>query len=96
MGKVLVHVTMSLDGFIAGPEDAMDWVFAGLEPNEAADEVMRATGAVLAGRRTYEVGLRDAQEIYEGAWEGPQFVLTHRAPAQAAPDSPVTFHLWCP
>jgi hypothetical protein len=27
MGKVFWHVTMSLDGFIAGPNDAMDWVF---------------------------------------------------------------------
>jgi hypothetical protein len=27
MGKVLWHVTMSLDGFIAGPGDAMDWAF---------------------------------------------------------------------
>jgi hypothetical protein len=27
-GKVIWHVTMSLDGFIAGPDDAMDWVVA--------------------------------------------------------------------
>ena len=27
MNKVYWHVTMSLDGFIAGPDDAMDWVF---------------------------------------------------------------------
>lgn len=26
IGKVPWHVTMSLDGFIAGPNDAMDWV----------------------------------------------------------------------
>jgi hypothetical protein len=26
MGKVLWHVTMPLDGFIAGPNDSMDWV----------------------------------------------------------------------
>ena len=26
MGEVLWHVTMSLDGFIAGPNDAMDCV----------------------------------------------------------------------
>lgn len=25
MGKVVWHVTMSLDGFIAGPDDAMEW-----------------------------------------------------------------------
>jgi hypothetical protein len=27
MGKVIIHATMSLDGFIAGPHDEMDWVF---------------------------------------------------------------------
>lgn len=28
MGKVVWHITMSLDGFIAGADDAMDWVNA--------------------------------------------------------------------
>jgi dihydrofolate reductase len=32
MGRVLWHVTMSLDGFIAGPDDEMDWVRRGDEP----------------------------------------------------------------
>ncbi len=27
MGKVIIHVTMSLDGFIAGPNDEVDWGF---------------------------------------------------------------------
>jgi hypothetical protein len=26
-GKVVVNRSMSLDGFIAGPGDAMDWIF---------------------------------------------------------------------
>ena len=26
MGSVVWHITMSLDGFIAGPNDSMDWV----------------------------------------------------------------------
>jgi len=25
-GKVLLHFTMSLDGFVAGPEHSMDWM----------------------------------------------------------------------
>ena len=28
MSSVIWHVTMSLDGFIAGPNDSMDWVVA--------------------------------------------------------------------
>jgi dihydrofolate reductase len=82
-GTVIVHRTMSLDGFISGPDHAMEWVFGYLAPDEFP-EMIRATGAILAGRRTYEVGRRDAGqasgEVYGGAWSGPQFVLTHQPP----------------
>jgi dihydrofolate reductase len=94
-GSVLWHVTMSLDGFIAGPHDAMDWVFDYTEPSEAVDEVIRSTGALLVGRRSYYVGRREEQiaaasEPYGGAWTGPQFVLTHEPP-EPADDPSVTF-----
>ena len=60
MGNVFVHTMMSLDGFIAGPNDDMSWVFrhAGDMPGAVVDEVIARTGAVLAGRRVYEVGRR--------------------------------------
>ena len=94
-GKVVVNRAMSLVGFIAGPGHAMDWVFGYVTPDEFP-EIMTATGAMLAGRRTYEVGKRDAVaakasgEAYGGAWSGPQFVLTHQPPKN--PEDPaVTF-----
>jgi hypothetical protein len=31
-GKVVVNRVMSLDGFIAGPGDAMDWIFGFMPP----------------------------------------------------------------
>jgi hypothetical protein len=42
---------MSLDGFIAGPNDDMSWAFA-LDAGSRAtvDEVAASTGALLAGR----------------------------------------------
>ena len=94
-GSVLWHVTMSLDGFIAGPHDAMDWVFDYTEPTDAVDAVIRTTGALLIGRRSYYVGRREEQiaaasEPYGGAWTGPQFVITHE-PHEAAEDPSVTF-----
>src|SRR5262249_15109291 len=88
--KVLWHVTMSLDGFIAGPGDALDWVFDYNGPNAAADDVVRTTGSVLAGRRSYEAGRRDGRGVYGGAWNGAQFVLTHTAP-EAPQDPSITF-----
>jgi hypothetical protein len=46
---VVWHVTMSLDGFVAGPDDAMDWVFDDFSEafNETAREVIETTGAIL-------------------------------------------------
>lgn len=87
-GKVIWSMTMSLDGFIAGPMDEMDWVFRYTDPNPFLDELIRQTGAVLAGRHSYDVGKRaqrsEMQEPFGGGWSGAQFVLTHRA-AEADP-----------
>lgn len=54
-GKVVVNRAMSLDGFIAAPGDAMNWIFDFMAPDEFP-EIAAATGAFLCGRRTYEVG----------------------------------------
>ncbi|GIG61388.1 deaminase reductase [Longispora fulva] len=97
MGKVLVHATLSLDGFMAGPgvspEQPMgvggmplhEWMFR--RPAHEVDaavvgEVFADTGAVVLGRRTFDVGVE--------AWEDtpypvPSFVLTH----EARPDLPM-------
>ena len=34
-GKVIVNRCMSLDGFIAGPGDSMDWIFDFATPDAA-------------------------------------------------------------
>lgn len=93
MGKVIWGFTMSLDGFIAGPDHDMDWVFEYSSfGNPVVAENIQATGAFLAGRRSYEVGRRDvgkpSGEAYGGNWSGPQFVVTHTPPAD---DTTTTF-----
>jgi dihydrofolate reductase len=90
-GKVVVNRAMSLDGFIAGPGDAMDWIFDFMAPIEDEfPEIMAATGAMLIGRRTYEVGKRMADGPQPPAYDGGvKFVLTHEPPDP--PDPAVTF-----
>jgi dihydrofolate reductase len=86
-GKVVVNRAMSLDGFIAGPGDAMDWI-RGLVPEDDVAEVAAATGAMLIGRRTSDVGARmAADEPVSGDYpfSGPTFLLTHRPPDPPAP-----------
>lgn len=83
MGKVLWHTPLSLDGFIAGPEDDMEWVFdIDGGSGRTADEVVRSTGALLVGRRTQDVEDRVQAGFYGGAFRGPFFVLRHNPPAQ--------------
>ncbi len=89
-GKVVVNRSMSLDGFIAGPDDAMDWIFDFMGPVEAEfPEIMAATGAMLIGRRTYEVGKRMAAGPNPPGYDGgAQFVLTHEPPDPPDPADP--------
>ncbi|MEV6969889.1 dihydrofolate reductase family protein [Hamadaea sp. NPDC051192] len=87
-GKVLWHFTMSLDGFVAGPEHEMDWL-AGITARPGLiDEYVRTTGAILGGRDGWDV-IKGARP-YGGDWDGPIFVLTHH-PEDATPADGVTF-----
>ena|SRR5215831_14932895 len=73
MSAVVWRVTMSLDGFIARPDDAMEWVFEYFseEASETAGEVIESIGAIIMGRRTYEVEDRYRGRVYGGEWTGP-------------------------
>ncbi|GAB3399932.1 dihydrofolate reductase family protein [Flindersiella endophytica] len=95
MSKLLYSVTMSLDGFIAGPAGDMSWMTGLLGPNPLVDELIPQIGSLLVGNRTHggDDPYRDdperAGQAFGGGWEGPQFVLTHRPPSRAVPG--VTF-----
>ena len=88
--KVRVYMACSLDGFIAGKDDDLSW----LEPEENAshhtDEgavdfegFMSEVGALLMGRRTYDVVAG-----FGGEWpygDTPVLVATHRGLEGAGP-----------
>lgn len=86
---------MSLDGFIAGPGGDVAWLARyASSGNAAVQRLMRCTGALLIGRRTFGGGdpLKGTEhegEPYGGGWTGRQFVLTHRVPKDPVPG--VTF-----
>jgi dihydrofolate reductase len=86
MGTICHH-EISLDGFIAGLDDSMDWAFAYGKPTSLVDETMQRIGAILAGRRWYELAIErwdGVDGIYGGAYEGDVFVLTHHPPEESA------------
>jgi hypothetical protein len=85
MGIVMANTSISIDGFVAGPNHEMDWIFdhdfLPKGPIEVIDEVIETSGAILSGRRTYEVGqkstLGETSSAFGGRWSGAEFVLTH-------------------
>jgi dihydrofolate reductase len=91
-GKVVVNRSVSIDGFIAGPGDAMEWIFESLPPDgDDVAAIASETGAILVGRRTYDVGKQmeaAAPDSSDYPAAGPTFVLTHRQPDP--PDPGVT------
>ncbi len=79
MGKVFIHVTMSLDGFIGRPNGKIeDWAFH-YGTDEMVDEVMGKIGAVVLGNRTFEGTMKINGLPYGGMVKVPQFVVTHAA-----------------
>ncbi len=83
MGKIIIHATMSMDGFIAGPDDEIDWIFK-YKDDEMVDKVMKDIGADILGKRTFEISLKNNSLPYGGMIEVPQFVITNKA-QQAKP-----------
>ena len=93
MGKVRFDISMSLDGYIAGPNDEIAWVMGHGPAGELARKTEEAAGAIIMGRRLYEVASELHQEtggIYGGRYQGPVFVLTNH-PEDAPDDPSVTF-----
>jgi dihydrofolate reductase len=91
--KVVVNRCMSLDGFIAAAGHAMDWgggrQLADFVGPDEFHEIAAATGAMLIGRRTADVGARMQAEkpgSVDYPFSGPMFVLTHRPPEPPDPD----------
>jgi dihydrofolate reductase len=53
--RLVLKMSMTLDGYVAGPDDAMDWVMRTRDPEGMAwvEETLWEAGAHLMGRRTY-------------------------------------------
>lgn len=88
MGNVILDMAMSLDGFIAGANNAdaglYDWYFTPARPSaEVIDELINTLGAIIMGRGAYETG-NESGGFADNPYTAAQFVLTHHPPAKVA------------
>ncbi len=86
MARVIAGMTTSLDGFVADESGGVDRLYpdlAALQGTAYMNAAIAETGAVLMGRRTFEMA--DDPDSYVGNYEFqvPIFVLTHHPPRVA-------------
>src|SRR5215213_1317583 len=105
MGKVIVDISMSLDGFITAsnvrPEEPMgdggqrlhEWAMSGDERDrEFLEGAIADLGASIAGRTTYESSVPWwGADDPSGAARRPLFVVTHEVPTESPESGVYTF-----
>ncbi|PXY31387.1 dihydrofolate reductase family protein [Prauserella muralis] len=100
MARVISDMSMSLDGFVTGPNDSRenpfgdgagmlhDWLFDSATDDDRAllQEGLAGTGAVVMGRRSFDkcVEMWGEHGPLGGA---PCFVVTHHEPAESHPST---------
>jgi dihydrofolate reductase len=98
MGAIRLDMSMSLDGYVAGPDDdahnpmgvggfrLFNWLDHREEegPHGDAYAEMMASRAFISGRRTYELANHWGGDLHGGR---PVFVLTHDVPGDPPPGS---------
>lgn len=96
MATIRVDMTVSLDGYVAGPDDGpdepmgvggfrlFDWLDRREDPGPSGDVYaeLLATRAFVSGRRTYELAGHWGGDHHDGV---PILVLTHHVPAGPPP-----------
>jgi dihydrofolate reductase len=99
---IRLYMSMSLDGFIAGPDDRtgqelgrdggrlFNWQDDRMSdgPNGQVFREAMATGALISGRRTFELAGRWQGDHHDGV---PIFILTHRVDDADVPPGSARF-----
>src|SRR5512134_3593035 len=87
--KTQYYTAATLDGFIAGPDHDLDWLFQfGMEGTDDFAAFIEAVGAVAMGASTYEWLLRHLKEPWP--YGQPAWVFSHRA-LPAVPGADIRF-----
>jgi dihydrofolate reductase len=95
---IRLDMTISLDGYVTGPDDSVDapmgtggfrlfnWLDRRDDPGPSGRVYAEAmsTRALIAGRRTFEHARRWQGDHHDGV---PVFILTHEVPAEPPPGS---------
>lgn len=91
MSTVILSMSMSLDGFVTGPDDDLallhDWMHWGQgaagKAHRAALEVLSAAAAMVMGRRMFDLGNERNGWLDNPPFPVPIFVPSHSVPSHS-------------
>ncbi|MCS3494500.1 dihydrofolate reductase [Arthrobacter sp. JUb119] len=81
MATVIVHATITLDGFLADADGGVDWMFgrpSAPEDDEVVASVMGKIGAIVGGANQTQT-IEDGEIPYGGMLQVPVYLMTHTA-----------------
>lgn len=92
MAKTILNLAISLDGYVAGTHDEIDWMSQYDDPSEFGfDEFIPAVGAIIVGQRSYEIGVEQGWFKNEAYGPSPIFVICREAPPEPSHDADFRF-----
>jgi dihydrofolate reductase len=81
--KTILYIGMSLDGYIAGPNDDLSWLDEYNEIDYGYNDFFKTIGSLIEGRRTYDI---EVQKGWVGVHPVPVFVLSNEKPKEPPKD----------
>jgi dihydrofolate reductase len=96
MAKTVYYASSSIDGFIAGADDSLGWLYDISPQDRDVSSLVAGIGALAMGAATYECVVRDSQLLehpenwQEAHRDRPAWVFTHRE-LPKVPGADITF-----
>ena len=83
MRKVTYGGGVSLDGYLAGPDEAMDWLLWSADAAKISAESWRGVDTMLLGRKTFDFAVRNNHPLKQ---PGVRTILFSRSLEKASPE----------
>ncbi len=86
MRKIIVYIATSADGYIARPDDGIEWLDRPRPPgNYGMAAFLKSIDTILWGRKTYDLALRMGVGVDAFGPKIRNYVFSRRPPASATP-----------
>jgi dihydrofolate reductase len=90
MGKTILYIGISFDGYVAGPNDETDWMDPYGEVEYGFEGFLNTVGAIIMGHRSYEIGLERGW-FSQFDYGSPIIVVAREVPSEVSQDANFTF-----